>query len=363
MIEIPGMLMVGARCKADGKTAFICRLIERFSSQTDIIGVKISTVDSVNASHHPGVGSGGKSSRPSLPYRITVQKDRLNHTDTARMLAAGARKVFWLEALDEHLEQGISELAGRLGDQTVTVCESNRARRIIEPDAFVMVVGSRERLWKPSARNVMQDADRIVTSDGRDFDINPQDIQLHHGRWAVRIPATAIILTGHDGAPTGEKAPMIESLYRQLTPWSTEVIVCADDLMKYTFDGITVVRRCLAVGGPLMDIASALRISANEVNFVIGCDSPRIDGRIMQSMLRQAVDCDAVVPATGPTEDGQAYAVFRKSVIPFVESTIQAGGNLIIDVLGRCRVKRAELHPGFYASTPSRELLSNPLPD
>ena len=47
MIEIPGMLMVGARSKADGKTTFICRLIERFSSHADIVGVKISTVDSV----------------------------------------------------------------------------------------------------------------------------------------------------------------------------------------------------------------------------------------------------------------------------------------------------------------------------
>ena len=53
MIEIPGMLMVGARCKSDGKTAFTRTLIERFSSQYNIVGVKVTTVDSFNTSHHP----------------------------------------------------------------------------------------------------------------------------------------------------------------------------------------------------------------------------------------------------------------------------------------------------------------------
>jgi len=188
MIEIPGMLMVGARCKADGKTAFICRLIEQFRSQTDIVGVKISSVDSFNASHHPEVGDGGKGGRPSFPYRITNQKDRLGHTDTARMLNAGAREVLWLEALNEYLERGINELASRLGNQTVTVCESNRARRFIKPDAFVMITGPQERAWKPSAREVMRDAERIITSNGHDFDIDPQDIQLLNGRWVIRVP-------------------------------------------------------------------------------------------------------------------------------------------------------------------------------
>ncbi|MHC4508274.1 MAG: hypothetical protein ACYTAO_04845, partial [Planctomycetota bacterium] len=75
-------------------------------------------------------------------------------------------KVFWLEALDEHLERGISELADTLGEQTVWVCESNRARRFIEPDGFVMITGSQERSWKPSAREVMQHADRIITGGG-----------------------------------------------------------------------------------------------------------------------------------------------------------------------------------------------------
>ncbi len=71
MINIPGMLMVGASCKADGKTTFTCSLIEKFRSQFDIVGVKISTTYSVKKSHQPDVTGVGRNRWPLRPYYIT----------------------------------------------------------------------------------------------------------------------------------------------------------------------------------------------------------------------------------------------------------------------------------------------------
>ena len=99
MIEIPSMLMVGASSKASGKTTFTCSLIEKFSPQHDIVGVKISTIDSVSESHHPDVTGAGGSNSPLRHYYITEEKETNRHTDTARMLAAGAKKVLWLQDL------------------------------------------------------------------------------------------------------------------------------------------------------------------------------------------------------------------------------------------------------------------------
>jgi hypothetical protein len=190
MINIPDMLMVGASCKADGKTTFTCSLIEKFCSQFDIVGVKISTIDSVNKSHHPDVTGVGKNSSPLRPYYITEEKEKNGHTDTARMLAAGAKKVLWLQALNAHLEEGIKTLVGNFfSEETVSICESNRARRIIEPGAFIMIRGSQEAAWKPSALEVVEYADRIVVSDGAKFDIDLNDIQLLDRCWTVRKPA------------------------------------------------------------------------------------------------------------------------------------------------------------------------------
>ena len=151
MIEIPGMLMVGARCKSDGKTAFTRTLIERFGSQHDIVGVKVTTVDSFNTSHHPEVAGSGKSDSCMGPYYITEEKDARSNTDTGQMLAAGAKRVLWLLALKSHLEKGAEALLETLGTETVSICESNRTRSVIEPGAFIMIKGTDQRDWKPSA--------------------------------------------------------------------------------------------------------------------------------------------------------------------------------------------------------------------
>ena len=211
------MLMVGASCKASGKTTFICTLIERFCSQADVVGIKISTIDSVNESHHPDVTGAGKNKLSACPYCITEEKESSGYTDTARMLRAGAKKVLWLQAMNTHLEEGIGELIGRLGKNVVSVCESNRARREIEPGVFVMIGSSQEATWKPSAREVAEYADRIIVSEGGEFDIDLNDIQLLGGRWTIRKPAKAIILAGP--CPGGRTTAM--PLFRDSVPEST----------------------------------------------------------------------------------------------------------------------------------------------
>ncbi len=192
MIEIPGMLMVGARCKSDGKTAFTRTLIERFGAKHDIVGVKVTTVDSFNTSHHPEVAGSEKSDSCMGPWYITEEKDPLSNTDTGKMLAAGAKRVLWLLALKSHLEKGVKVLLEMLGEETVSICESNRARSVIEPGVFIMIRGSEDKTWKPSAQEVVELADRVVPSDGTRFDIDLNDIRLVDGRWAVRNGDTKV---------------------------------------------------------------------------------------------------------------------------------------------------------------------------
>ena len=351
MIEIPGMLMVGARCKSDGKTAFTRALIERFGSRRDIVGVKVTTVDSFNTSHHPEVGDCARSDSLRGPYYLTEEKDARSNTDTGKMLAAGARKVLWLLALKSHLEHGAKALLEALGEKCVSICESNRARSVIEPDAFVMLEGTDSKEWKPSALDVVGCADRLVQSDATGFDIDPNDIQLLDGRWVVRVPATAIILAGGGSSRMGRDKsmlpvagkPMIEHVYEQLRPYFAQMIVSSNNAAAHDYLGATVVADDLAGRGPMMGIVSALRASANDVNFVVACDMPQIDTALMRSMLRQARDYDAVVPKVGPTFYEPLFAVYKKSALPAMEELMQSGNNKIVDSYGRFRVRYIDL--------------------
>ena len=73
-----------------------------------------------------------------------------------------------------------------LGNEVVSICESNRARTIIEPGVFVIIRKSQEAFWKPSAQEVVKYADLIVVSDDNKFDIDFKDFQLLRNRWVIR---------------------------------------------------------------------------------------------------------------------------------------------------------------------------------
>jgi len=332
MLELSGMLIVGARSKADGKTTFTCDLIKRFSAETDVVGLKISTIDSLNADHHPDITGYRSSDAPMRSYCITEEKATGTHTDTDRMARAGAAKVLWLQALNSHLGEGISELASILGDETISICESNRARKVVEPGVFVMIRGAHEAPWKPSAQEVVRHADRIIVFEGGKFDIDLNDIQLLDGQWAIRMPATAILLAGGGSTRMGQDKtmlpidgqPMIKHVYEQLQPHFSQVLISSNNACLHDFIGATVVADDVADRGPLMGIASALRASVNEVNFVIACDMPEIDIGLVKAMLQQAGDYDAVVLKVGSALYEPLFAVYKKSALSAIEGVLRS---------------------------------------
>jgi molybdopterin-guanine dinucleotide biosynthesis protein A len=353
MVEIPGMLIIGAGSKSDGKTAFTQAMIEKFGAMNDIVGVKVTTVDSFNTSHHPGVSKNQAGGSCKGPWYIRAEKDPNRNTDTGKMLEAGAKKVLWLLARLDCLEKAVNALAETLGKETVSICQSNRARRVIEPDAFIMIKDKDNRDCKPSAREMAGYADRIVLLDGCGFDVDANDIQLIDSRWIVRMPATAVILAGGGSRRMGRDKtmleiggkPMIRHVYDRIRPFFQQVLISSNNANLRGFLGAPIVPDEAPGRGPLMGIVSALKVSASDVNFVIACDIPEIDTRLIKSMIRRAGDYDAVVPRVGPDLYEPLFAVYKKSALPAMEGFLRSGRNKIIDAISSCRVKYLDL-PG-----------------
>ena len=96
------------------------------------------------------------------------------------MLKAGAKGVFWLRAMTEFLEQGMSELLGnieaRYGKGMPIICESNSLRNVLEPGLFFVINRAGNKKVKESCERVKHMADKEITlisnQEGFDFDIN-----------------------------------------------------------------------------------------------------------------------------------------------------------------------------------------------
>lgn len=343
--------MVGAMGRGAGKTKFACSLISRFSPQCNITAIKVTTIEKADSGCPRGGQDCGSCSSLNGYYDITEETDSQDDKDTARMLAAGAGRVFWLKALKTHLEEGITALIDIIGNDVVSICESNSLRSVVEPGLFVMVKNHTAENCKPSAEDVVRHADRIVSFDGNEFDIDLSGVNIVSGKWAMRAAATVIIMAGGRSRRMGQDKsmlpirdkPMIKHIIDQLRGHFNQIIISSNDVSKYSFPDVEVVPDRLTGRGPLMGIACALRASANDLNFVMACDIPEVDISLMKKLLREAGDIDVVVPRTGQGRCEPLFAVYKKNALADIEAALLSGNNRIIDALSGCRVKYIDL--------------------
>lgn len=131
MTSIPNLLIVAGTGAKSGKTTMACRIIEQLRDKKPV-AVRISPHFHTSS---PGLviideGSG---------YAVYEETNAGTTKDTARMLKAGAAKVFLILAWDSDLEKVFKKAIAVIPEDTPVVCESHGLRDYIEPGLFVLM--------------------------------------------------------------------------------------------------------------------------------------------------------------------------------------------------------------------------------
>jgi len=363
MIRRENMLMIGSSGSNVGKTELACALLRRFSSDRQIVGVKVTAIAAKDGSCPRGGQGCGVCSSMEGEYRITQETTPRSGKDTGRLLAAGAGRVYWLRVLRTHLHQGLAALLEAVGRDTVMICESNSLRQVVEPGVFLIVDRTDGRPWKYSAQQVRQHADDIVLSNGESFALDLDRIRLAGAQWLLTEDATAIVLAGGRSRRMGtdksmlpiDGRPMIEHICRQLCGTFARVLISANDAGKLSFLGLEVVPDRIPDQGPLMAVASALEASNSELNLIVGCDIPRIRLPLVRRMLAAAEGADIVIPVTEDGERQPLFAVYRRSICRRINEALESGTRRFSDIYGLCKVRFMELAgTGWFANLNTR---------
>lgn len=185
MINAPNMLLMGSAGRNAGKTTFGCALIQRYAPAHDIVAAKVTTIQGRNEVCPRGGQGCGVCAAFEEDYCITEEDQRDGSKDTQRLLAAGARNVYWLRVRSEFLAEGAAALMERIGLDIPVVCESNSLRRVLAPGLFLLFRNADEKSTKETARVVLPFVDRTVLCDGVRFDLDPADVVLSHTRWRL----------------------------------------------------------------------------------------------------------------------------------------------------------------------------------
>jgi molybdopterin-guanine dinucleotide biosynthesis protein A len=354
------MLMVGAAGRNLGKTTFICRTIERVSKSQPVVAVKVTAFDDVDGKIITETARCNTYKTLEGRFMITHEAEGPDEKDTHRMFHAGAEKVYWLRTLKSALSEGVQALFeqmrmdGTSFEKACIICESNSARKAVEPGLFVIVRQEGDD-FKPSCAEVYDEADRIILFHGDGWDLEPDQLDFSDARWRLSETASAIVLSGGKSSRMGrdkgllpvEGIPLIEKIAGQLQGNFAEVLVsgAAD---KYGFKNVRTVPDIIPDRGPLMGLLSTLQASESELNWITTCDMPEPNLTFVRKMIRMIGDYDAVVPVDSDGWKQPLIGLYRKDVVRAIEKQMAADKWSIRDLISTIRVEYIPLTSGWY---------------
>ena len=165
------------------------------------------------------------------------------------------------------------------------------------------------------------------------------------------LPACAIILAGGTGRRMGQdkgllpigSSILIEHILTQLKPHFEEILISSNTPDRYRHLNLPIVTDPEQGRGPLMGLATALRASTQDLNFVMACDIPTVDLVLVQQLYDALADYDAVIPCIPPSHYEPLFAVYHKRICHALETALATGPYKAQDAVLSQHVRRIEL--------------------
>jgi len=182
----PNLLIIGSTGRNTGKTEFACKIIEKFSAQNELVGIKIIPVDKEEEKCHRGTEGCGLCDSLTGDFEIIEEKTTGSAKDTSRMLNAGVKKAYLLIVDRNALEKGINALLSQMPDKALIVVESNTIRKVIEPGLFLVIKKLMDNSVKSSCAEVIEFADKIIEFNNMVWDFDPDQIVIQNQSWIIK---------------------------------------------------------------------------------------------------------------------------------------------------------------------------------
>ncbi len=166
------LIVVGGHTRSIGKTQLVCDVISAFPRANWLAGKITQYGHGVCAQN----GENCDCAPDEHVCAINWETNRDTGTDSARFLAAGARRSFWLRTKQGFLAEGLPLLRAALqqaieaggAELPPVIVESNSLLQFLKPSLYFAVVDPAKEDFKDSARAVVDRADALVLRGSAD---------------------------------------------------------------------------------------------------------------------------------------------------------------------------------------------------
>lgn len=160
------LIVVGGHTRSIGKTQLVCDILSAFPHQTWIAGKITQYGHGVCAQNGENCDCAPREHVCALDWETRQDTG----TDSARFLAAGACRSFWLRTKQGFLAEGLPLLRTALvrarveahGGFPALIVESNSLMQFLKPSLYFAIVDPAKDDFKGSARTVLDRADAII---------------------------------------------------------------------------------------------------------------------------------------------------------------------------------------------------------
>jgi len=160
------LIVVGGHTRSIGKTQLVCDLVAALPEANFIAGKITQYGHGVCAQN----GEHCDCAPDEHASAFSWEESATSGTDSARFLAVGAKRAFWLRTKQGFLAEGLPvlrESLNSLGTDAVegplnVIVESNSLLQFLKPSLYLTVLDPRREDFKQSARNALDRADAFV---------------------------------------------------------------------------------------------------------------------------------------------------------------------------------------------------------
>jgi len=161
------LVVVGGHTRSIGKTQLVCDIIAAFPSTEWIAGKITQYGHGVCAQNGENCDCAPEEHVCALDWETRADTG----TDSARFLAAGAKRSFWLRTKQGYLAEGLPLLREALrrvaeqpdgGESRAVILESNSLMQFVKPSLYFAVIDPQREDFKESAQIALDRAHALV---------------------------------------------------------------------------------------------------------------------------------------------------------------------------------------------------------
>ena len=160
------------------------------------------------------------------------------------------------------------------------------------------------------------------------------------------IETTAIILAGGQSSRLGPNKAfadvanktIFERVFDVLQKLFPEIIIIANNPVLFRSSGLKTYKDIIPNKGPLGGILTGLSVSTTKNNFVVSCDLPFLNEKIISFLYSQFTGCNLLIPCW----QGQLmplHGFYSKNCLTVIENQISTGKLKVRDITSHLKTK------------------------